>query len=119
MWQRHPLPKVYELGSDDKLIVTGAELWWGKPFILWDCTDENNVVRCRYCGWVAHNWNQNVLGAYRQFPLHGETFIVKETEDCDRNILALAESVRKGGMELGWYIRILGCYVPRGISIWV
>ena len=59
-----PVPADLAPLPDQSLVATGMALWntqWGVPrdwaYILWDWTDERNVLRCRYCGWVEICWN--------------------------------------------------------------
>ena len=117
-----PVPADLAPFPGQNLVAIGMELWntqWGVPrdwaYILWDWTDEHNVLRCRYCGWVEICWNPGGgwLGWPPQVPFHGSTQRVMEVKTRPgRNTLVMLDGRRADNMNLLYRCQFVGCYLP-------
>ena len=121
IWQE-PVPADLHLFAGQKLRATGMEVWrhaWGVPrdweYVLWDWVDDDNVLRCRYSGWVVIAWNpgNHWLGWPPQNPFQGAVQEVREAKNRPRrNSLALLDNLDTPNMNLVYSVEIVGCYVP-------
>ena len=117
-----PVPADLAPFPGQNLVATGMEVWnhgWGVPrdwnYTLWDWTDENNVLRCRYCGWVTICWNpgRGWPGWPPQLPFQGSTQQVREAKTrSGRTTLVILDNRSTDNTNLLYQCEIVGCYVP-------
>ena len=117
-----PVPADHAPVEGMYLVASGMELWntqWGVPrdwaYILWDWIDENNVVRCQYCGWVVLCWNpgRGWPGFPPQVPFQGSTQRVTEVKmRRGRSTLVILDGDRNDNTNLMYECEFAGCYLP-------